>query len=101
MVGREEIIQPRACLLWDNGEIAHIKMHYNYKSDETIAGTLGRSKNAVRDKRLELGLVRETRHMVAHKVKRMKELIRVCETSTSPYRLGLAKEELLVLSGLV
>lgn len=93
----------RRTLAWERLEIAHIRMHWSVKTDKELGDELGRTAMAVRDKRQQLGLIRPNGAInlsIERKIRRMKELIALCEANPSPPIKDVYKLELMKLSGL-
>lgn len=90
---------------WSISETEYLQLNYFDKTDEEIAIVLNRSAYAIRDYRYKLKLPARSKKRyredkLAIKVAKMQELIKFCETSTNPYQIDKAKEQLRKLSGL-
>lgn len=91
---------------YSKDEILHIKTYYRSRSDKQLGNDLNRTVSSITNRRYKSGLVRATRKpacnsfIVSQKVIKMRELIKICETTNSPYQKDKAKEKLKKLSGL-
>lgn len=88
---------------YEKYEIDFIKLHYHSMSDAELAKELNRSIHSITKARNNYKLKRQrayTDRFVSKKVLKMKNLIYLCEITTSPYVKDKYKEQLKKLSGL-
>lgn len=102
---RNRLYRGNSNVHFSKNDISYIKANFNTLSDDDMAKVLKRSKYSVKNKRYRLGCrrqrcIRNKDFVPTKKLIRMQELIKICETTQSPYRLELAKTELRKLSGL-
>lgn len=90
---------------WTPEEIRYLRKNWDLQSDQEIATHLNRTARSVGGKRLSLTLcpLRDNPRTVLSikaKIRRMKELIALCEANPSPPVKDGYKRELMKLSGL-
>ena len=89
---------------YTRAEDAYLTANNNSLPHRYMANHLGRSVNSVHCRCFRLGLIRTKKRISPKcsqkKLDRMQALIKICETSTSRYKLDVAKQELKKLSGL-
>jgi len=80
-----------------------IRANYHILTDKEIALKINRKASSINSYRQKYNLKRgnyRRKEYVSRTVEKMRELIKFCETSKSPYKIDLAKQKLRKLSGL-
>lgn len=88
---------------WTTDEIIYLKKNWHSQTDQEIAIQMDRTVRSVEWKRGELNLLRDPPMItlsIKAKIRRMKELIALCEANPSPPVKDGYKRELMKLSGL-
>lgn len=87
---------------WTDEQEQYLKDNYKDYSDKELSNHLGRSPNAILEKRHRLRLLRVKVGILSidSKIRRMKELIALCEANPSPPVKDGYKRQLMKLSGL-
>lgn len=84
-------------------EIDFVKLHYHSMTDQELSDKLNRSIHSIAKIRIQNKLRRQRAYVdrfVGKKVEKMRNLIYLCEITTSPYIKDKYKEQLRKLSGL-
>jgi len=84
-------------------QVDFVRDNFIEMTDAELGSKIGRSERSVTNMRYRFKFIRPRKSIdgyIKRRLERMQELIKICETTQSPYRLDKAKQELKKLSGL-